>query len=80
MHRTDFSYRLPPGLIAQHPLPERGASRLLCLDGASGDISHHRFGELLDNVLFPIDLTVQIQRYKHAALEIGKDGLSIANR
>ena len=39
MQRTDFSYRLPPGLIAQHPLPERGASRLLCLDGASGDIS-----------------------------------------
>ena len=48
MKRTDFSYDLPPELIAQHPLPERSASRLLCLDGASGDISHHRFTELLD--------------------------------
>ena len=57
MQRTDFSYRLPPDLIAQHPLPERGASRLLCLDGASGDISHHRFGELLD-FLRPDDLLV----------------------
>ena len=48
MQRTDFRYQLPPELIAQHPLPERGASRLLRLDGASGGISHHRFGELLD--------------------------------
>ena len=48
MQRTDFNYQLPPELIAQHPLPERGASRLLRLDGASGGISHHRFGELLD--------------------------------
>ena len=26
---ADFDYALPPGLIAQHPLPERSASRLL---------------------------------------------------
>ena len=57
MQRTDFRYQLPPELIAQHPLPERGASRLLRLDGASGRISHHRFGELLD-FLQPDDLLV----------------------
>ena len=57
MQRTDFNYQLPPELIAQHPLPERGASRLLRLDGASGRISHHRFGELLD-FLQPDDLLV----------------------
>jgi S-adenosylmethionine:tRNA ribosyltransferase-isomerase len=48
MQRTEFSSHLPPELIAQHPLPERGASRLLRLDGVSGEISHHRFPELLD--------------------------------
>ena len=57
MQRTDFSYNLPPGLIAQHPLPERGASRLLHLDGASGKISHHVFGEFLD-FIGPDDLLV----------------------
>ena len=57
MQRTDFSYQLPPELIAQHPLPERAASRLLQLDGASGGISHHRFAELLD-FLQPDDLLV----------------------
>ena len=48
MKRTDFTYDLPPALIAQHPLPERSASRLLCLDGASGEVSHHAFTDLLD--------------------------------
>ncbi len=31
----DFDYELPPELIAQHPLPTRSASRLLCLRGES---------------------------------------------
>ncbi len=48
MQRTDFSYKLPSELIAQQPLPERGASRLLRLQGATSEISHHHFGELLD--------------------------------
>jgi S-adenosylmethionine:tRNA ribosyltransferase-isomerase len=48
MKRTDFAYDLPPDLIAQYPLPERSASRLLCLDGAGGGISHHRFVDLPD--------------------------------
>jgi S-adenosylmethionine:tRNA ribosyltransferase-isomerase len=30
---SDFDFDLPPALIAQHPLPERSASRLLQLDG-----------------------------------------------
>ena len=34
MRRADFHYELPPELIAQAPLPERSASRLLCLDDA----------------------------------------------
>ena len=57
MKRSDFNYQLPPQLIAQHPLPERSASRLMVLDGPSGRLSHHRFSELLD-FLQPDDLLV----------------------
>ena len=57
MQRTDFSYILPPELIAQHPLPERGASRLLHLNGADGSISHHQFTEFPD-FIGPDDLLV----------------------
>jgi S-adenosylmethionine:tRNA ribosyltransferase-isomerase len=35
VRRQDFSYELPTELIAQRPLPERSASRLLVLDGLS---------------------------------------------
>ena len=36
MHLSDFAYDLPADLIAQVPLPERSASRLLVLDPHSG--------------------------------------------
>ena len=48
MKRSDFNYLLPPQLIAQHPLSERSASRLLVLDGAKGGLRHQRFYELPD--------------------------------
>lgn len=32
MHLSDFDYHLPPELIAQEPLPDRAASRMLVLD------------------------------------------------
>jgi S-adenosylmethionine:tRNA ribosyltransferase-isomerase len=45
--RTDtFDYDLPAGLIAQDPLAKRDASRLMVVDRASGEISHHQFGDL----------------------------------
>ena len=46
MRRSDFRYDLPPGLIAQRPLPERGASRLLALDGSDGSLRDLRFTDL----------------------------------
>ena len=46
MKRSDFNFSLPPQLIAQRPLAERTASRLLCLDGISGSISHKHFADL----------------------------------
>ena len=55
MKRSEFSFQLPRELIAQYPLPERSASRLLCLDGESGEVVHRQFREILD-LLRPDDL------------------------
>jgi S-adenosylmethionine:tRNA ribosyltransferase-isomerase len=40
---SEFDYELPPELIAQHPAPERTASRLLRLDAASGALEDLAF-------------------------------------
>ncbi|MCR9105160.1 MAG: tRNA preQ1(34) S-adenosylmethionine ribosyltransferase-isomerase QueA [Gammaproteobacteria bacterium] len=57
MKRSDFTYELPAELIAQHPLAERSASRLLCLDGVSGHVQHLQFTDLATQ-LNPQDLLV----------------------
>jgi len=57
MQRSDFDYTLPPELIAQAPLPERSASRLLCVDGAAGRWSD-RWVRELPQLLDPGDLLV----------------------
>ncbi|HEU4626920.1 MAG TPA: tRNA preQ1(34) S-adenosylmethionine ribosyltransferase-isomerase QueA [Steroidobacteraceae bacterium] len=46
MRRADFSYELPEELIAQTPLAERSASRLLVLDGQTGQVSDRVFRDL----------------------------------
>ena len=56
MQRSDFFFELPPELIAQIPLPERAASRLLHLDGV-GASTDRRFRDLAD-LLRPGDLLV----------------------
>jgi S-adenosylmethionine:tRNA ribosyltransferase-isomerase len=48
MQRADFHYELPEELIAQLPLPERRASRLLVLDGGSGELADREFVDLVD--------------------------------
>ena len=57
MNRADFNYNLPQELIAQRPLSQRDASRLMVLDRASKQISHHVFTDLLD-YLQPGDVLV----------------------
>ncbi len=47
MFTRDFNYPLPAELIAQHPSPERDASRLLALNRSTGSWDHHRFPALL---------------------------------
>ncbi|WP_019639484.1 tRNA preQ1(34) S-adenosylmethionine ribosyltransferase-isomerase QueA [Paenibacillus fonticola] len=43
-----YDFELPEELIAQTPLAERSASRLLTLNKASGAIQHHIFPEILE--------------------------------
>lgn len=57
MRRQDFSYDLPDELIARMPAPERTGSRLLRLDGATGELYDGQFSQLLDWVE-PGDLMV----------------------
>ena len=48
MRTADFSYTLPPELIAQTPAPQREQSRLLVLHRHSGVIEHRSFLSLQD--------------------------------
>jgi S-adenosylmethionine:tRNA ribosyltransferase-isomerase len=56
-HASDFEYALPPELIAQHPLPDRAASRLLVLERATGEVRHQAFPDL-ERLLAPGDVLV----------------------
>jgi S-adenosylmethionine:tRNA ribosyltransferase-isomerase len=42
---SEFDFDLPPGLIAQNPLPERDASRMMVVLRKEEKILHARFGE-----------------------------------
>jgi len=57
VHRADFAYELPEDLIAQTPLAERSASRLLALDGNSGTLSDLTLQDL-PGLVRPGDLLV----------------------
>ena len=48
MKRSDFNYQLPEALIAQKPLAERDASRLLCLNRDTGQIVDRQFTDFID--------------------------------
>jgi S-adenosylmethionine:tRNA ribosyltransferase-isomerase len=54
---ADFDFALPPERIAQEPLAERDAARLLVLERASGARSHRRVRDLPE-LLRPGDLLV----------------------
>ena len=46
MRTADFDYQLPDALIAQQPLAERTAARLMVVDRATGQIRHEQFRNL----------------------------------
>jgi S-adenosylmethionine:tRNA ribosyltransferase-isomerase len=57
VRRADFAYELPEDLIAQQPLAERAASRLLVLDGRDGSFTDSQIRQL-PKLLSPGDLLV----------------------
>ena len=48
MEKKDFYYDLPQELIAQEPLADRSASRLMCIDKKTGEFSHKHFYDIVD--------------------------------
>ncbi len=50
MKKSDFNYNLPDALIAQKPLAERNASRLLCMDRHTGAINDRYFTDFINLV------------------------------
>lgn len=57
MRVDEFDFDLPEELIAQHPLQERTASRLMALNKQTGEIQHRSFSDLIE-YLNPGDLLV----------------------
>jgi len=57
LKKSDFDFDLPNALIAQSPLAERSASRLLVLDRGAGTRQNRQFREL-PGMLQPGDLLV----------------------
>jgi len=48
MKTSDFNYDLPEELIAQDPLEDRSASRLMHLNRITGKVEHRHFREVLE--------------------------------
>ncbi|SOC36410.1 tRNA preQ1(34) S-adenosylmethionine ribosyltransferase-isomerase QueA [Ureibacillus acetophenoni] len=50
MKVEDFDFELPEELIAQTPLEDRTASRLMVVDRQTGEVEHHQFPHILDEI------------------------------
>jgi S-adenosylmethionine:tRNA ribosyltransferase-isomerase len=50
MRLADFDYQLPEELIAQVPLAERSASRMLLVDPLNNEFSDRQFTEIIDSI------------------------------
>ena len=69
MKKSDFHFDLPPELIAQAPLAERSASRLLVVDAKRDTLEDRRFTDLVvTDIEMPgvtgIELAQRVQRYE----------------
>lgn len=53
MKLSEFDYHIPEELVAQRPLEERSASRMLVLHRKTGQIEHRRFLDLPEYVAAP---------------------------
>ena len=66
MRTIDFDYHLPEELIADRPLPDRAASRMLVVHRDTGLIEHRHFHDILEYVQpgdhFVLNNTKVVQR------------------
>ena len=60
MKTSDFHFDLPEHLIAQAPLSDRSGSRMLVLDGPTGNVSHRQFWSLKRLFIRATDLSLTI--------------------
>ena len=74
MLRSDFYYDLPEELIAQTPVEPRNASRLMCVDRQSGDITHDHFYNLCKHLTKGDLLVMNDSRVLPARLYGEKEG------
>jgi S-adenosylmethionine:tRNA ribosyltransferase-isomerase len=65
---ADFDYDCPRELIAQYPVPDRAASRLLVLDRQSGTVAHRRFHQLPELIAPGDVLVLNVSRVIRARL------------
>jgi S-adenosylmethionine:tRNA ribosyltransferase-isomerase len=74
MKRADFSFELPPGLIAQHPASARDGARLLVVDRATRSWSHRAIRDL-PGLIAPGTLIVPNDvKVRHARLFLRRAG------
>lgn len=50
MKVEDFDFHLPEELIAQTPLLDRTASRLMLVNPHTMELEHHHFGHIIDEL------------------------------
>lgn len=74
MTTKDFYYDLPQELIAQTPLDDRSASRLMVLDRESGKISHEHFYDICSHLKRGDCLVMNNTRVIPARLYGSKEG------
>src|SRR3989454_1760046 len=75
LRASAFDYDLPSELIAQEPLPDRSASRLLVLERSSGAIRHARFSDVIDLVAAEDVVVLNVSRVIPARLHGKRDTL-----
>src|SRR5258708_26424353 len=70
---ADFDYELPPELIAQHPAPQRTASRVVHVDGKTGSLEDLQFRDIASLIEAGDVLVVNDTRVIKARLHGRKD-------
>jgi len=75
---SDFEYDLPADRIAQEPLPDRAASRLLVLDRGTGAITHRHFADIVELIPPGDVLVVNTSRVIPARLHGKRDSGQVA--